>query len=427
MPCDLVRLIQGFDFELFCSPQLEIRRLALAVSSFLISTLDLKTQDAVIQKEKSVSADQPRPEVVRVAGPFVRSGTLTFLTFDSSVDTSVSSKYMYSAQSKQDRKLFSYLLRRMKDNFPMIIGVGYDRLNDILQHHRLLDCLPDIKGSTVFVETRSLGNLVNLTSASYDDWRTEFIKNYPLQDPRIKYINRLLSKRSVIALPPMHLVSDSSPSIPRRHPARLRKEDEGLLLSSDYKKSSTCIEASKKYSQPGQELLRQKTSNMTLSTTASKSPRGRGDRSDTQDRLSPKTPTRSISRSNLKLLGGSSLPVRKRKHQNMSMDKNPNFRLSKKTSTGSKHQSSDKPDASIHLGSTSFKLTLNRLGTRNGKLILKPHETETLPPKIQIFSQPEQLTGEPDVKDNGRFFCKVRKTPKLSSQVQKKAGLTISL
>ena len=413
--CDLVRLVQGFDFELFFSPQLEVRRLALAVASFLLSTLDLKAQELVMQKDHSTSEDRKRPEAVRVAGPFVRSGTLTFLSFDSSIDTSASSKYMYSAQSKQDRKLFSYLLKRLKDNFTMIIGVGYDKLNDILQHHRLLDTLPDIKHSTVFLETRSLGSLVDLKSANYEDWRTQFMKAYPHQDPRIKHINRLLSKRSVIALPPMCIALESCPSLPKRQLTQPQKEEDNLLLSFEFKKSSTCVDAPQQPPSSGRLLFKQKTAaNTTLSTSASKSPRGRGDKSELQDRLSPKTPTRSTSKSYVGLAG--SLALQNSKHQIRTAEKNPNFRLSRKSLTGPQHQSADKPQAPPPLGSRSIKLGLKRPGTRIASHLTTLGEKETLLPQTLVSKQPEPSVADHHVKEKNSFFCKVRKVPKCLSQ-----------
>lgn len=204
---DILRSLESFDHSLLLSNDKFTRKLAAFVTSFLLNQL----HTAILSR-----AANHHERMKSCAGPFVRVDQLIYISFDCQIDTSSSTRYKFSSLSKQEGLFMNYVTERNHGKTPLILGVCFLRVLEILTNHRLVDCLPDPKESIVFVDTKQsqldLHSLkIDFVHTNIDQWQTHY-SSLP-ESPDLPLLHRLLavfkSIQPQISAIPLEKVADS--------------------------------------------------------------------------------------------------------------------------------------------------------------------------------------------------------------------------
>ena len=150
---DLQSLINRFNFGLMKSDDVLDRKLSLLFGSLLLNLA------FNLPFSQSLS--------LQITGPFIRKGSLIFISFDSKTEKEISTlEKKYSNSIRKGRlspgsNLFNYLVPSLKGDRSLNFGVSFERVHEVISKPNLFECLPDPLHSEIFINAPLGGKLVS--------------------------------------------------------------------------------------------------------------------------------------------------------------------------------------------------------------------------------------------------------------------------
>ncbi len=178
---DLIYTLKTLDFGALESSNLTCRKMAAVLGGLMIQSLArtmASSKDANCAIENNVAGVLQEILGQGLKGPFVLKDTFLYLTFEENVTEQKHQEMIKALRRQQVCKkkdmIFSYMIERSSDSQPLAINLTKDRLFEILNNPRLLDCLPDPATTLISIDlgelTKTHLDLLNFRSVNKANW-----------------------------------------------------------------------------------------------------------------------------------------------------------------------------------------------------------------------------------------------------------------